>query len=198
MRNCEGVSHGRTNKNDRYSFLKRIQMWQCLRHFDAGMDMARYSAAVDRRCRPVPKSLEKIFEFGPGRTRIARKYIDRFNRLNIVFRFSQPFIMYFRRTQSAADTYIADKLWPVTHTDLSHHLCVNASVVDTVLICICSSYDSNNGAIRISMSLCESFDIFSFVSKLRAARRGQRLFVNTRRNLNRIPQFLVLVVRIDR
>lgn len=46
MRNCEGVSHGRTNKNDRYSFLKRIQMWQCLRHFDAGMDMARYSAAV--------------------------------------------------------------------------------------------------------------------------------------------------------
>lgn len=37
------------------------------------------------RCQDRP---EKIFEFGPGRTRIARKRAGRFNRLNIVFRSS--------------------------------------------------------------------------------------------------------------
>ena len=37
------------DKNDRYSFLKRIQMWQRLRHCDAGMDMAWCDTAGDGR-----------------------------------------------------------------------------------------------------------------------------------------------------
>lgn len=84
VRNCESqrVPHGlRADKNDRYSFLKRIQMWQCLRHCDAGMDMAR-CGQQDGRSDTLPTGAKiargKIFEFGPGRTRIARKRIDRF------------------------------------------------------------------------------------------------------------------------
>lgn len=48
VRNCETEESrmvSAADKNDRYSFLKRIQMWQRLRHCDAGMDMARCGTA---------------------------------------------------------------------------------------------------------------------------------------------------------
>lgn len=169
MRNCEGVPHGRTDKNDRYSFLKRIQMWQRLRHCDAGMDMVRRGAAVDRRCRPVPKSLEKIFEFGTGRTRIARKRIGRFSRFNIVFRFSWSFIMYFRRTQSLLRTRTSRiNCGPLRARIYRIRLCyVGAPAANTGLICISArrSTLTTTRFASLRVTLSGSFDTFSFVSR---------------------------------
>lgn len=89
----------------------------------AGSSVTRWSIDGRSTVERCQSRAEKIFEFGPASTRIARKRRGRFNRLNIIFRFSWPFIMYFRRTRSAADAYTADKLRPVTRTDLSRQLC---------------------------------------------------------------------------
>lgn len=66
VRNCEAEESrmvSAADKNDRYSFLKRIQMWQRLRHCDAGMDMARCGTAGRwiGRSRPGAKIVRRRF-----------------------------------------------------------------------------------------------------------------------------------------